>query len=225
MKFSASTVRRFAILLSALCLIAMLQLTLTALQTFIDDDHIDTPRVSVIGSVRMHVDPRRSGQPFEPLTLRASADGTPEIEALPTTLEAYSVTGSLPAECLGVLWWRKVALYVYLAVTAAIIVLLLRLLMGFLQGLHTGDVFRRSAPRAMRCLALLTFIYCIIGDNFHLFELFAVDRILAGTPFSDVPLIGVTVSFGAVSIPLCMLILAEVFTVGYRLNEEESLTL
>ena len=111
------------------------------------------------------------------------------------------------------------------AVTLALFVLILWMLAGFLRGIRTGEVFRRRAPRMMRWAALLTFLFCAIEDNFQVFDHFAVGKIISGTPLEDIFFGMVQVGFGTFFIPLCMLVLAEVLDVGYRLNEEESMTL
>lgn len=225
MKISKSISRRIAVLMSALCFFATAQLVLTTAQTLSGSDHSDSGRVKVIGTIGLWLDPNRDDLPVEPLTLRASADGVPEVKALPRKIVAYSVTGSLPDDCRSVETWRRVVLGVRWAVTLTLVVMLLWLLAGFLRGTRTGDVFRPSAPRMMRWMALLVFIYCTIEDNFHIFDHFAVKHIIAETPFADVFFGMVQVSFGSFLISLCMLVLAEVLTVGCRLNEEESLTL
>ena len=89
----------------------------------------------------------------------------------------------------------------------------------------SGEVFRPKAPRMMRWAALLALFYCAIGDNFHIFDHLAVKNIIADTPLADIFFGAVRVDFGTFFIPLCMLVLAEVLAVGYRLNEEESFTL
>ena len=225
MKFPQSISRRLAVLLSVLCLFAAAQLTLTAAQTFIDRDYISSDRVTVIGTVGLWFNPNRTDLPVEPLTLRAAADGTPEIEALPREIVAYSVTGSLPDECGNLFVMRKAMLGTRLCLTVALIVMLFWLMAGFLRGISTGEVFRPSAPRTMRWAALLTFLHCTIEDNFHIFDHFAVKKVIADTPLADLFFGVVRVEFGTFFIPLCMLVLAEVLAVGCRLNEEESLTL
>ena len=225
MNFPKSISKRVAALLSALCIFAAAQLTLTTAQTFCDRDYISSDSVAVIGTAGVWLNPNSSDQPVEPITLRTAADGTPEIEALPREIVAYSVTGRLPDDCRHVLAWRKAMLGLRWAVTLVLFVLLLWLLAGFLHGIRTGQVFRRSAPRIMRWAALLTFIYCAVEDNFHIFDHFAVKHVISGTPFADVFFGMIQVSFGTFSVPLCMLVLAEMLAVGYRLNEEESFTL
>ena len=225
MKFSKTISRRIAVLMSVMCVFGAAQLTLTTAQTFFDRDYISSGSVAVIGTAGVWLNPNRSDLPVEPLTLRTADDGTPEVKALPREIVAYSVTGSLPDDCLHVLGWRKAMLGLRWTVTLVLFVLLLWLLAGFLRGIRTGEVFRRSAPRIMRWAALLTFVYCAVEDNFHIFDHFAVKHVIAGTPFADVFFGMVQVSFGTFLIPLYMLVLAEVLAVGYRLNEEESFTL
>ena len=225
MKFPKSISRRIAVLMSALCLFAAAQLTLTTAQTFFNRDYISSDRVAVIGTVGVWLNPNRADLPLEPITLRASADGTTEIAALPHEIVVYTTTGSLPDGCRNLLLMRKAMLGVRLGLTVLLIVRLLRLMVGFMRGIRTGEVFRRSAPRMMRWAALLAFLYCAVEDNFHIFDHFAVKNIIADTPFADLFFGVVRVEFGTFFIPLCMLVLAEVLTVGYRLNEEESFTL
>ena len=224
MNFPKSISKRVAVLLSALCIFAAAQLTLTTAQTFCDRDYISSDSVAVIGTAGVWLNPNRD-LPVEPLTLRTAADGTPEVKALPREIVVYSVTGALPDDCRHVLVWRKVMLGVRWAVTLTLFVLLLWLLAGFLRGIRTGEVFRSAAPRMMRWAALLTFIYYAVEDNFHIFDHFAVKHVIAGSPFADVFFGMVQVSFRTFLVPLCMLVLAEVLAVGYRLNEEESFTL
>lgn len=225
MKIQKSVSRRIAVLLSVLCIFAAAQLTLTTAQTFVDRDYISSDRVTVIGTAGVWLNPNRSDLPVGPVTLRQSADGTPEVEALPREIVAYSVTGSMPDDCGGVLVWRKVMLGVRFCLTVSLMVILFWLLAGFLRGTRTGEVFRPSAPRMMRWAALLSFFYCIIEDNFHIFDHLAVKRIISGTPFDDLFYGMIEVNFNTFCIPLCMLVLAEVLSVGCRLNEEESFIL
>ena len=225
MKISKSISRRIAILMSVMCIFAAAQLTLTTAQTFLDRDYISSDSVTVIGTIGLWPNPNRSDLPIEPVTLRASADGTPEVKALPREIVAYSVTGSLPDDCRNVLMWRRVMLGVRFGITVLLVVILLRLMAGFLRGIRSGEVFRPAAPRMMRWAALLIFFYCAVEDNFHIFDHFAVKHVIAGTPFADIFFGVVKVSFGTFFIPLCMLVLAEVMAIGHRLNEEESFTL
>ena len=225
MKISKSISKRIAVLLSVLCIFAAAQLTLTTAQTLFDNDSIGSDRVTVIGTVGLWLNPNRSDLPVEPVTLRTADDGTPEVQALPREIVAYSVTGLLPDECRSVLMWRKAMLFLRLAITVALLVVLTVLLAGFLRGTRTGEVFRPSSPRMMRWAALLTFLHCAIEDNFHIFDHFAVKQIISGTPLADVFYGMVRVEFGTFCLPLCMLVLAEVLSVGCRLNEEESFIL
>lgn len=225
MKFPESISRRIAVLMSALCILAAAQLALTTAQTFLDSDYISSDRVAVIGTVGVWLGPDRTDLPLEPLTLRASADGTPEIAALPREVTVYSTTGSLPDGCRNLLLMRKAMLGIRLGLTVLLIAILFRLMAGFMHGIRTGEVFRPKAPRMMRWAALLAFFYCAIGDNFHIFDHLAVKNIIADTPLADIFFGSVRVDFGTFFIPLCMLVLAEVLAVGYRLNEEESFTL
>ena len=225
MKISKSVSKRIAVLMSVMCLFAAAQLTLTTAQTFCDRDYISSDSVAVIGTIGLWPNPNRSDLPVEPLTLRASTDGTPEVKALPREIVAYSVTGALPEDCRHVQTWRRVLLGVRFGLTVLLVVILLRLMVGFLRGIRTGEVFRPTAPRMMRRAALLTFLYCAVEDNFHIFDHLAVKHVIAGTPFADIFFGVVRVSFGTFFIPLCMLVLAEVLAIGHRLNEEESFTL
>ena len=225
MNFPKSISKRIAVLMSVMCIFSAAQLTLTTAQTIFDRDYISSDSVAVIGTIGLWPNPNRSDLPVEPLTLRASADGTPEVKALPREIVAYSVTGALPEDCRHVLMWRKIVLCARLCLTVTLLVMLFWLMTGFLRGIRTGEVFRRTAPRMMRWAALLTFLYCAVEDTFHIFDHFAVKHVIAGTPFADIFFGVVRVSFGTFFIPLCMLVLAEVLAIGHRLNEEESFTL
>lgn len=227
MKISLSTQRRTVVFAAALAVVALFQVAHITVQMFNSTNpYVGVKNHTFIGSLDTSFQALNIEQGYEEysLVLERAEDGTPKVEALPSTMTIFSTHPDyVRPDHYG--WrWNSIITYVALAMFVVIVGLVAWIFFGAIRGFRTGNIFLKSHPRMLRWLSVAVFIYYALIGNREVFRQVAVKDLYGD--MSPIELFG-SVSFGVECLvaPLLLLIFAELMAVAARINEDEVMTI
>ena len=226
MKISHSTQRRTIILVVVVALFALFHLTQISLQMINMVNPLAHKNYTYIGEMDTQFNnfTKDSSHDEYAIVLDRADDGSPMVEALPSSVVLISTHPDYTRpEHFG--WvWNNVITYITLALCVAIVVMVAWLLISAISGFKTGNIFKLSHPRILRWTALLVFLYYFCNENREVFRQLAVGELYGeAMPFDLYS--ALTISTECLIAPLLLLIFAELMAVAARINEEESMTI
>jgi hypothetical protein len=226
MKISKKTQRRTIILVVVVALFALFHLTQMSVQMFNMVNPLAHKNYTYIGEMDTQFNnfTKDSSHDEYAIVLDRADDGSPLVEALPSSVVLISTHPDyVRPDHFG--WrWNSIITYVALAMFVVIVGLVAWIFLGAIRGFRTGNIFRRNHPRMLRWLAAAVFIYYALIGNREVFRQLAVKDLYG--ELSPIELFG-SVTFGIECLvaPLLLLIFAELMAVAARINEEESMTI
>ena len=227
MKISKKTQRRTIILVVVVALFALFHLTQMSVQMFnMVNPLAHKPNYTYIGEMDTQFNhfTKDSSHDEYAIVLDRADDGSPLVEALPSSVVLISTHPDYTRpEHYG--WmWNNVITYITLALYVAIVVMVAWLLISAISGFRTGNIFKMSHPRILRWTALLVFLYYFCNENREVFRQLAVGELYGeAMPFDLYS--ALTINTECLVAPLLLLIFAELMAVAARINEEESMTI
>lgn len=227
MKISHSTQRRTIILAAVVALFALFHLTQMSLQMFnMVNPLAHKPNYTYIGEMDTQFNhfTKDSSHDEYAIVLDRTADGSPLVEALPSSVVLISTHPDYTRPDHFGWAWNSVITYIAMALCIAIVIMVAWLLIGAIKGFRTGNIFRHSHPRMLRWIALLLFLYYFFNENREVFRQLAVSELYGDAmPFDMYS--ALTISTECFVAPLLLLIFAELMAVAARINEDEVMTI